>query len=142
MLTAPAHDFKIIALALDFSEKDALVFQYAARLAPPDAVFVLIHIVESPQARRKRDEAQDAETKEDFAQLERYAVMLREKGFTATATLGYRDRAKEIARIVEDTGATLLVVGSHGHRALGDLLHGQTIDTVRHMLRIPVFIAQ
>lgn len=140
--TAPPKPFETVAVALDFSEKDALVLQYAQQLAQPGATIILIHIVESAQARRAGSATEDAETAQDLEQLERYAAMLSTKGFTARATLGYRDRAREIARIVEEANASLLVVGSHGHRALGDLLHGQTIDTVRHLLRIPVFIAQ
>jgi Mn2+/Fe2+ NRAMP family transporter len=30
------------------------------------------------------------------------------------------------------------VLGGHGHRALGDLLHGETIQHVRHGLDIPI----
>jgi manganese transport protein len=32
----------------------------------------------------------------------------------------------------------LLVMGGHGHKALGDILHGETIQHVRHGLDIPV----
>ena len=36
----------------------------------------------------------------------------------------------------------LLVVGSHGHGPLRDLLLGQTVDKVRHGLDIPMLIAR
>ncbi|HUK62085.1 MAG TPA: universal stress protein [Dongiaceae bacterium] len=32
----------------------------------------------------------------------------------------------------------LLVTGSHGHRLLGDLVHGATVSAVRHLVRCPV----
>jgi manganese transport protein len=32
----------------------------------------------------------------------------------------------------------LLVAGGHGHRRVGDLLRGETINGVRHRLNIPV----
>jgi manganese transport protein len=36
----------------------------------------------------------------------------------------------------------LLVVGSHGHGMVRDLLYGQTVDKVRHRLGIPMLIAR
>ncbi len=36
----------------------------------------------------------------------------------------------------------LLVVGSHGHGLVRDLLYGQTVDKVRHGLDIPMLIAR
>jgi manganese transport protein len=32
------------------------------------------------------------------------------------------------------------VCGSHGHRGIEDLIYGQTVDTVRHALDIPMLI--
>ena len=54
--------------------------------------------------------------------------------------LGFKNRAKEIVRIVKATNADLLVIGAHGHRGLKDWLYGATIDSVRHQLKIPVLI--
>jgi manganese transport protein len=34
----------------------------------------------------------------------------------------------------------MLVVGAHGHRGIKDLIYGQTVNTVRHELRIPVLM--
>jgi manganese transport protein len=36
----------------------------------------------------------------------------------------------------------LLVVGSHGHGLVRDLLFGQTVDRVRHQLNVPMLIAR
>ncbi len=36
----------------------------------------------------------------------------------------------------------LLVVGSHGHGLVRDLLFGQTVDRVRHRLDVPMLIAR
>ena len=36
----------------------------------------------------------------------------------------------------------LLVVGSHGHGLVRDLLLGQTVDRVRHRLEVPMLIAR
>ena len=34
----------------------------------------------------------------------------------------------------------MLVIGAHGHSGIKDLLYGQTIDSVRHELKIPVLV--
>jgi len=32
------------------------------------------------------------------------------------------------------------VVGAHGHRGFKDLIYGQTVNSVRHQLKIPVLM--
>jgi manganese transport protein len=33
-------------------------------------------------------------------------------------------------------------MGAHGHKGLFDFLYGQTIDSVRHQLEIPILIVK
>ena len=54
--------------------------------------------------------------------------------------LGFRNRSREIARIVREYGADMLVIGSHGHTGLKDLIYGETVNAVRHELKIPVLV--
>jgi manganese transport protein len=138
----PAAGFATIALALDYSARDQQMLQYALQLARPDTRFVLIHIVESVTAGRVGADTDDYETAEDRAQLALYAAFFHEHHFAAIPRLGYRYRAEEIARIVKEEKAELLIVGSHGHRAFSDWLFGETINSVRHLVKIPVFIAR
>lgn len=134
--------FKVIALALDYSEKDEQVIQYAWQLAHDDTRFVLMHIVESASAKMIGAEVKDFETVEDQKRMDQYVALFAEKGYLANGMLGFYNRAKEIARISKDVNADLLIMGSHGHRGIKDLLLGETIDSVRHMLPIPIFIAR
>jgi manganese transport protein len=134
--------FKKIAIALDYSEKDSLVLQYALRLAKPGAHFVLIHIVESVTASFNGDNAEDYETIKDREQLQKYASLFEQHHFTTSTVLGFHNRTREIARIVKEENADLLIVGSHGHKVFKDWLFGETINTLRHLVRVPVFIAQ
>jgi manganese transport protein len=138
----PAAGFSTIALAVDYSARDAQMLQYAMQLARPDTRFILIHIVESAAARRIGANSADLETAEDQAQLEHYATFFRQHGFRADAVLGYKNRAQEIAKIVTEQNAQLLIVGSHGHKAFSDWLFGETINSVRHLVKIPVFIVR
>jgi manganese transport protein len=129
-----------IAVALDFSTDDHKILSYAVGQGKLDANYLLIHIVESASAKLHGEESDDFETKKDKAQLESYASQLVEKGFKASAELGFKDRVKEIVRIVHEKNADLLVIGAHGHRGVKDILYGQTINAVRHELKIPVLV--
>lgn len=140
--TEPANGFKTIALALDYSQRDSGTLKYSLQLAQPDTRFVLIHIVESATARQMGEDTEDFEALEDQKQLEQYAAFFRQHNFSVSLVLGYKNRVREIARIVQEEGAELLVVGSHGHKAFSDWLFGETINSVRHIVKVPIFIAQ
>jgi len=45
-------------------------------------------------------------------------------------------------RIVKENGADMLVIGAHGHSGIKDWFYGQTIDSVRHELNIPVLVVK
>jgi manganese transport protein len=61
-------------------------------------------------------------------------------GYIANGLLGFNHRAREIVRIVKENDADMLVIGAHGHAGLKDWFYGQTIDSVRHELKIPVLV--
>jgi len=138
----PAKGFRTVAVALDYSAKDTGTLKYTLQLTQPGTRIILIHVVESAAARTIGAETDDFETIEDRKQLEQYASFFRDKGYEVSPILGYKYRAREIARIVRQEGAELLIVGSHGHKAFSDWLFGETINSVRHIVKVPIFIAQ
>jgi manganese transport protein len=129
-----------IAVALDFSQRDHLLLAHAQRQAGNLTLITLIHIVESASARVLGTETDDLETRKDQEKLDGYAAYLRDKGFKAEGRLGFRNRNKEIPRLVKEADAELLVIGAHGHSGMKDWLYGETIDAVRHRLKITVLI--
>ncbi|MFZ1327754.1 MAG: Nramp family divalent metal transporter [Chitinophagaceae bacterium] len=129
-----------IAIALDFSKDDLKLINHAIGQGNDKASYVLIHVVESAATRIIEKDADDLETRKDEERLNSYVLQLKEKGFAATGLLGYNDRSKEIVRIVKESNADLLVIGAHGHSGIKDLLYGQTIDAVRHELKIPLLV--
>ena len=129
-----------IAIALDFSEKDKKLISYAIGQGNERTQFILIHVVESASAKLWGNESDDYETRKDHAQLDSYVNQLKEKGFNATSLLGYRNRAKEIVRLVKESNADMLVVGAHGHSGIKDIIYGETVNSVRHELRIPILM--
>jgi manganese transport protein len=50
--------------------------------------------------------------------------------------------AEELVNFAEKHNVDLLVIGSHGHRLLGDLLLGKTVDPVRHKADIPILVVR
>jgi manganese transport protein len=132
--------YKRIAVALDFSKKDAQLIAHAIGQSKTEAEFILIHIVESVSAKVLESESDDLETRSDQQKLDDYVNLLREQGIKAQSFLGFKRRNEEIVRIVKETQADLLVIGAHGHRGIKDWLYGATIDAVRHQLKIPVLI--
>ncbi|TDW96282.1 Nramp family divalent metal transporter [Dinghuibacter silviterrae] len=132
--------YKTIAIALEFSSSDLRIINHALGQASAGTEFVLIHIVESASARMLGSHTFDEESKEDERRLAVYVDFLQEKGFQAKGLLGYRNRIREILRLVRENKADMLVMGAHRHTGLQDFIHGETIDSVRHGLSIPVFV--
>lgn len=133
-------DYKKIAVALEFSANDNKLLSHCIGQGFKDTTYTLIHIVESVPARIYEDESDDLETRKDQERLDIYSIQLNKLGFTTESKLGYGNRAAEIVRLVKETNADMLVIGAHGHSGLKDWLYGQTINTVRHNLKIPVLV--
>ncbi|TBR20005.1 MAG: iron/manganese transporter [Chitinophagaceae bacterium] len=132
--------FNKIAVALEFGDRDEKLLSYSIGQAHKNTKFLLIHVVESVPAKILEKESDDLETRSDQQQLDFYAEKLRQMGYDTTAILGFNRRSKEIVRIIKENNADMLVIGAHRHRGIKDLFYGQTIDTVRHELNIPVLV--
>ena len=133
-------EFNKIAIALDFSETDEKLLSFAMGQGKENTHYLLIHIVESASARLLGNESDDYETRRDKERMDLYVDQLQQLGLIAEGYLGFRNRAKEIVRIVKSLNADMLVVGAHGHTGLKDFIFGETVNTVRHELKIPVLI--
>lgn len=130
-----------IAIALDFSEHDQKLLGHALGQGNnSNTSYVLMHVVESVPARIYEYDSDDLETEKDKEHLEFYAQQLRDRGFNAEAKMGYGSRAKEIVRLVKESNAEMLVIGAHGHSGIKDFFYGETINSVRHEVKIPVLV--
>lgn len=136
----PIPHFNKIAVALDFTENDKKLIAYAMGQGKAGTSYLFIHIVESASAKLLGTESDDFETRRDNDQMKFYVQSLKEKGLQAEGIIGFRNRAKEIIKIVKEKNADMLVIGAHGHTGLKDLIYGQTVNTVRHELKIPVLV--
>ena len=132
--------YKNIGIALDFSKDDKKLISHALGQGNENSNYFLIHVVESAATRIMGSAVDDLETRIDQERLDKYALELSRKNISTTTCLGYNDRVNEIIRMVEDNKIDLLVIGSHGHKGLKDIVYGQTVSGVRHNLKIPVLV--
>jgi manganese transport protein len=140
---APPRPPQRIAAAVDFSPADTAVLSYAVALARASgrgAQVLLFHVVESGGVRILGGEMDDREVRSDTERLELYRAELAEQGVEAVYELGFGEPAVQLARLAETHGAELMVVGSHGHVGMADLVHGTTVNHLRHLLKIPVLV--
>jgi manganese transport protein len=131
-----------IAIAVDFSAGDANLIKSAIAQAHTGTELILIHVVESVTASYFEEISDDEESRKDRERLAQYAVTLSQNGYKVNFVLGYKNRVKEIVRIVNLTDAQLLVMGAHHHYGWKDYFFGETIESVRHKVKIPVLIVQ
>jgi manganese transport protein len=131
-----------IAIAVDFSAGDANLIKSAVAQAHTGTELILIHVVESVTASYFEEISDDEESRKDRERLAQYAATLSQNGYKVNFVLGYKNRVKEIVRIVNLTDAQLLVMGAHHHYGWKDYFFGETIESVRHKVKIPVLIVQ
>jgi manganese transport protein len=129
-----------IAIAVDFSSADAKLIKTAIAHAMPHSTFIFIHVVESVTASYFHESSDDEESRKDQERLNAYVKALQDNGYMVSDVLGYKNRVKEIVRIVQEVDAQLLVMGAHKHQGWKDYIFGETIESVRHKVQIPVLI--
>ncbi len=132
--------FSMIAIALDFSDNDEKLIAYGLGQGNKKSRYFLLHVVESASASLLGKDSNDYETKKDTERLVFYVKQLEQMGVTAEGYLGFNNRAAEIVRLVTELKADMLIVGAHRHTGIKDIIYGETVNTVRHELKIPILI--
>ncbi len=139
----PPHAPRHIAAAVDFSSADTAVLSHAVTLAHSagrGATVILLHVVESGGARIMGEEMHDSEARADQQRLELYREELGELGVEASFDLGFGEPVDQLVDLVQAHGPDIVVLGSHGHRAVGDFVHGTTVERLRHRVKVPVLV--
>jgi nucleotide-binding universal stress UspA family protein len=132
--------FKTIVLALDGSEASQKATPVAAELARENgARIVIAHIEEDVVGKGGGPVA--ATEDEIQAEIRKRAEELSADGIDTSVemrnvTLG--GPAHPIAEIADNAGADLIVVGTHGHTAVGGMLLGSVTQRLLHIAHCPV----
>ena len=133
-----------IGVAVEHGPADAEILSRALGLAEAGKVeLFLLHVADRPLSPMLGSDMADLHTKADEQYLDELATVLKGRGYTVDALLlRGPDRVGEIVGALKRSPVDLLVVGSHGHGLVRDLLYGQTVDRVRHGLEVPMLIAR
>jgi manganese transport protein len=135
-----------IGVALEHDRADAEILNRALSLAHTQAVpceLILLHVVDTAMTRVLGAETADRESEADERYLADLVSTLHDRGYQARSVLLHGpDPAGELVTHLRRDPVDLLVVGSHGHGVVRDLLLGQTVDRVRHGLEVPMLIAR
>jgi manganese transport protein len=85
--------------------------------------------------------AESEEMREDWTYLEQTAARLRqESGLKIETRLALGNPPTQILQVAGQEHCDLIALASHGHRLVADIIHGSTIDEVRHKAHVPILV--
>ncbi|MGE5444510.1 MAG: Nramp family divalent metal transporter [Ignavibacteriales bacterium] len=135
------HPYRRVAVALDFSGGELKLIAEAQRIVRDSgAKVILLHVVESPAALVMGQEAADQETLSDQERLEDLTRNLRSMSVDAEWRLGTGSPDTELARMINELNIDLVILGGHGHFGISDILHGTTVESLRHRIQASVLV--
>lgn len=108
------------------------------------AQLLLVHVADGFVA-RNYDQLQLAESEEmrqDRAYLEKRQRELIDEGFTCETVLALGQPASEIVKLADARNVDLIAMAAHGHRLIGDIFRGSTINEVRHRTAVPLLVVR
>jgi len=137
------HPMKIhrIGAALQHSPGDAAILSAAMAMARfSHARLWLIHVVDAPGVMMLGHRSGSLHASSDEVYLEELVREIEDRDLPVEAVLKFGRPAEELIKTAVEMELDMLVLGSHGHRGLKDLVYGQTITSVRHQLQIPILV--
>jgi len=135
--------YQKILVAVENSPADRTILTHVEQLATiTGSELLLVHVADGVVARHFDDLQlrESEEMKDDRAYLERLCSDLKKRGLAVTTILAAGDPVTELVRIAEEQRVDLIAMSTHGHRFLSDLLHGTTVDRLRHLVKKPVLL--
>jgi manganese transport protein len=135
--------YRKILVALENGSADERLLEHVEVLARQlDAALVLLHVADGWAARNfeQLELVESDEMKADSKYLENTAAQLRAAGLRVEALLALGNPPDEILRVAAESGCDLIALASHGHKLIGSIVHGSTIDKVRHHTTITLLV--
>jgi nucleotide-binding universal stress UspA family protein len=135
--------YRRILVAIENSASDRTILTHIEALAKlMNSELLLVHVADGVVARHFDDLQlrESEEMKADRAYLDQLSAELSSRGCSVKAMLGAGDPAKELIRIAKEQQVDLIAMSTHGHRFLADVLHGTTVDRLRHLVDVPVLL--
>lgn len=137
--------YRKILVALENGPADRTLLPHVAQLAQQlGAELLLLHVADGWAARNfeQLKLAESEEMRADRDYLSSCAAVLQAQGLTVATQLALGNPPAEIVRVAATERCELIALASHGHRLIGDIIHGSTIDRVRHETRTPLLVVR
>lgn len=139
---------KTIIAAIDFSDVSDLVVKHASELARSFGASVCILHASAPEPAfvgyevgvSYETEVREEVWKGEKLKLKNYVEALKKEGIEAYSTFLQLPTLQAIKVEIENTDADLLVMGSHGHGAVYNLVVGSIAGAALKEIQIPIFI--
>jgi manganese transport protein len=140
----PTPAYRRILVPLDHTDQDRAAISHAAALARTyGSKLYLVHVEEGVTSQLYGDLSHTAEVTAGQEYLDGIAASLTHDGLEVEAVLAHSNApAAEIVKVAEKIQPDLLIMGAHGHKGLKDLVFGNTINSVRHDVGIPVLVVR
>jgi len=140
----PELGYRRILVPLDHSPLDRLAMSHAVALARShNAELYLLHVEEDVTSQVYGALASTAEVQAGREYLDEIAASLGDSRIAVEKAVRYSSNPKqEIVNYAKEIEPDLLIMGAHGHGRLKDLIFGNTIDPVRHALKIPILVVR
>jgi manganese transport protein len=138
----PSRTYSSILVPLDHSASDHEAIGNALALARMHrSRIILLHVEEGVTSQMFGSLSSTAEITEGQDYLAHIVSSLRGQNVDVDVVVRHGNNpAKEIASAVQQVQPDLVVMASHGHRGLKDLIFGTTINSVRHRIKAPLLI--
>jgi manganese transport protein len=129
---------------LDHSGLDRITLAHAVALARiHKARLFLLHVEEDVTSQVYGALASTAEVQAGQEYLRDLVDSLDDAELEIEVAVRYSsDPKREITRYAREIQPDLVVMGAHGHTRLKDLIFGNTIDPVRHALKLPILVVR
>jgi nucleotide-binding universal stress UspA family protein len=135
--------YKKILVALENGPADRTLLPHVADLALRlGSELLLVHVADGWVARNydALKLADSDEMKSDRRYLDEETLTLRERGVRVEFKLAMGDPATEIVKWAKAEHCDLIAMTTHGHKFVGDIVHGSTIEPVRHNSPMPLLV--
>lgn len=137
--------YRKIMVPVENSPYDDAIIDHVTELARVcKASVLLIHVADGWAARNisQLQLRESEEMKKDREYIEGLADSLESNGIDVDALLASGDPAAEISAAAARENCDLIAMSTHGHKFIGDVIHGSVSHDVRHKSHIPVLLVR
>jgi manganese transport protein len=135
--------YKKILVALENGRTDRTLLPHVQQLAKLlGSELLLVHVADG-WAARSFDQLKLNESEEMLADrryLDETANAIRGLGLNVSVKLALGNPPTEIIKAAQAEHCDLIAMGTHGHKLIGDIIHGSTVNEVRHGTDIPMLL--